>query len=141
MVKREDAIAAARDFLMQCRAGKFRLVELVDLVIRYNRLSHDEVGTTDAELNVFWAQIPYTCYVCDGGRLTEIDSRTDGRKVFQCSECKGLTLLGCVKCSRPANAWANKEETICMICGVGHMLSGGAFEALQALPPDKRFKS
>lgn len=141
MIKKEDAIAAAKDFLAQCRAGKFRLVELVDLVIRYNSLSYEEVGVTVEELNIFWAQIPYTCYVCDSGRLTEIDLRTDGRKVFQCLECQGLTLLGCVKCGRPANAWANKEETICMICGVGHMLSGGAFRALQSLPPDKRFKN
>lgn len=141
MVKKEDAIVAAKDFLTQCRAGKFRLVELVDLVIRYNGLSHDEVGTTDEELNIFWAQIPYTCYVCDSGRLTEIDPRTDGRKVWQCSECKGLTLLGCVKCGRPANAWSDKEETICMICGVGHMLSGGAFDALQTKPTGPQLKN
>lgn len=141
MIKKEDAIAAARDFLRQCRAGKFRLVELVDLVIRYNNLSYEEVGVTVEELDIFWAQIPYTCYICDSGRLAEVNPRTDGRSVFQCSQCQGLTLLGCVKCGRPANAWANKEETICMICGVGHMLSGGAFDALQTKPTGSQLKN
>ncbi len=134
MIKKEDALAAAKDFLALCRAGKFRMVELLDIVIRANRLSYEEVGTTPQELDIFWQRVPFTCYECEDGVLMESGHRQGGRIIFKCAACGKLELYGCTVCNRPSNAWADQEERVCMICGVGQMFGGPVLEALRAKP-------